>query len=68
METASRKSIDCRKQSSMMNCSVKMSADNAQELLEAAVGHAISIHGEIDTPELRNMLMQSMENETMDVS
>lgn len=39
-----------------MNCSVAVSADNDEELLEAAVQHAVAIHGHSDTPELRQQL------------
>jgi predicted small metal-binding protein len=38
-----------------MNCSIALSADN-QELLEAAVQHAVTVHGPADTPELRQQL------------
>jgi predicted small metal-binding protein len=50
---------------SMMNCSVKISADSEKELLEASVQHAVSIHGEKDTPHLREIITASMENEIM---
>lgn len=48
-----RKYIDCRDYPSEMNCTVMLSADSDDELLEAAVQHAIAVHGERDTPELR---------------
>ncbi len=48
-----RKYIDCREYPSEMNCTVMLSADSTDELLEAAVQHAIAVHGERDTPELR---------------
>jgi predicted small metal-binding protein len=51
-----RKYIDCRDYPSEMNCTVAMAADNDEELLEAAVQHAVAIHGHTDTPELRNQL------------
>ena len=41
----SRQYIDCREYPSEMNCSVALSADNQQELLEAAVQHAVAGHG-----------------------
>ena len=37
----SRKFIDCREYPSEMNCTVFMSADSEDELLEAAVQHAL---------------------------
>ena len=52
----SRQYIDCREFPSTMNCSVALSADNQQELLEAAVQHAVAVHGHADTPELRQQL------------
>jgi predicted small metal-binding protein len=48
-----RKYIDCREFPSDMNCSVAISADTDQELLEAAIQHAVSVHGAQDTPEFR---------------
>ena len=51
-----RKYIDCREYPSEMNCTVFMSADSEQELLEAAVQHAVAVHGHTDTPELRATL------------
>lgn len=51
-----RKYIDCREYPSEMNCSLFMSADSDEELLEAAVQHAVAVHGHKDTPELRENL------------
>ncbi len=51
-----RKYIDCREYPSEMNCTVTISADSEAELLEAAVQHAVSVHHEEDTPELRDAL------------
>jgi predicted small metal-binding protein len=51
-----RQYIDCRDYPSEMNCTVLMSADSADELLEAAVQHAVAVHGHADTPELRATL------------
>jgi predicted small metal-binding protein len=55
-----RKYIDCRNMPSEMNCSVAISADSEQELLEAAVQHAVAVHGHKDTPELRREVQNSM--------
>ena len=52
----SRQYIDCREYPSTMNCSVALSADNSKELLEAAVQHAVTVHGHTDSPELRKQL------------
>jgi predicted small metal-binding protein len=48
-----RKYIDCRAYPSEMNCTVMISADSETELIEAAVQHAVAVHKERDTPELR---------------
>ncbi len=40
-----RKYIDCREYPSDMNCSVALSADTEKELLDAAVQHAVAVHG-----------------------
>jgi predicted small metal-binding protein len=53
-----RKYIDCRNHPSEMNCSLAMSADSDKELLEAAVQHAVAVHGHKDTPEFRQQLLQ----------
>jgi predicted small metal-binding protein len=51
-----RKYIDCREFPSEMNCSVALSADSENELLEAAVQHAVTVHKHADSPELRSQL------------
>ena len=51
-----RMSIDCREYPSDMNCTVAISADSKKELVDAAVQHAVSVHGHKDTPELREQL------------
>ena len=51
-----RKYIDCRAYPSEMNCTLALSADSEQELLEAAVQHAVAVHRHSDTPELRQQL------------
>jgi predicted small metal-binding protein len=51
-----RKYIDCREFPSDMKCTIAMSADTENELLEAAVQHAVAVHGHQDTPELRGQI------------
>jgi predicted small metal-binding protein len=51
-----RKFIDCREHPSVSNCTVSIFANNDEELLEAAVQHAVSAHGHKDSPELRELL------------
>lgn len=51
-----RKYIDCREFPSETNCTVALSADNEDELLNSAVQHAVSVHKHDDSPELRQQL------------
>ena len=51
-----RKYIDCRAYPSDMKCSMTLAADSEQELLEAAVQHAVAVHHHHDTAELRKQL------------
>ena len=60
----SRQYIDCREFPSDMNCSVALSADSDKELLEAAVQHAVAVHGHTDTPELRKQLASMFKSGT----
>ena len=53
-----RKAIDCRDYPSEMNCSVAISANSADELLDIAVSHAVASHGHTDKPELRTVLRE----------
>lgn len=59
-----RKYVDCRDFPSEMNCSLGIAADTEDELLEAAVQHAVTVHSHEDSPELRSMLKQSMRDTT----
>jgi predicted small metal-binding protein len=59
-----RKYIDCREIPSDMNCSVAISADTDKELIEAAVQHAVAVHGHKDTPEFRKELVGAMREGT----
>ncbi len=51
-----RKYVDCREYPSDLNCTVAISADSEEELLEAAVQHAVSVHRHEDSPQLREQL------------
>jgi len=53
-----RKYMDCREFPSESKCTVALSADSDQELMEAAVQHAVAVHHHKDTPELRKQLKQ----------
>lgn len=48
-----RKFIDCRDFPSEKKCTVAISADSMDELVDAAVVHAVTVHGEHDTPAFR---------------
>ena len=62
-----RKYIDCREYPSEMNCSVAISADNDDELLEAAVQHAVAVHQHQDPPELRQQIRQLFKEGSADM-
>ena len=47
-----RKYIDCRDFPNS-NCTVALSADTEEELLNAVVEHGVKFHGYQDTPEFR---------------
>lgn len=55
-----RKYIDCREIPSEMNCSIAIAADSEDELVEAAVQHAIAVHSHEDNQELRDMVRQGV--------
>ncbi|MGE5162380.1 MAG: DUF1059 domain-containing protein [Betaproteobacteria bacterium] len=59
-----RKYIDCREFPSEMHCSVAISADTDKELIEAAVQHAVAVHGHTDTPEFRKEIVGAMREGT----
>ncbi|MCK9914450.1 DUF1059 domain-containing protein [Microbacteriaceae bacterium K1510] len=63
-----RKFIDCRNFPSEMNCTIAISADSEDELLEAAVQHAVAVHKHEDTPELRSMIRSAMQDGTPPLS
>lgn len=59
-----RKYIDCREYPSDTKCSISIAADNDNELIEAAVQHAIAVHKHKDSPELRSMLKSAVHEGT----
>ena len=48
--------VDCREMPSESNCTIAISADTVDEVVDAAAQHAAAVHGHDDTPELREML------------
>jgi predicted small metal-binding protein len=61
-----RRYIDCRAYPSEMNCTVMISADSETELIEAAVQHAVAVHKERDTPELREEIRKLVKTMPME--
>ena len=59
---ADRTSIDCRDYPSEKNCSLKISGTE-NEVLDAAVQHAVSAHGHENTPELREQIKSMLKYE-----
>jgi predicted small metal-binding protein len=60
---AQRKSIDCRNYPSEKNCSLKISGTE-EEVLDAAVQHAVSAHGHENAPELREQIRSMLKDES----
>jgi predicted small metal-binding protein len=55
-----RKMIDCRKVPNDIGCTLTI-AGTEDEVLDAAVAHAVDKHGHEETPELREMLRGGLE-------
>ena len=60
---AQRKSIDCRDYPSDKGCTLKISGTE-EEVLEAALQHAVSAHGHKDPTELREQLKSMLKDES----
>ncbi|MDO8728481.1 MAG: DUF1059 domain-containing protein [bacterium] len=58
----SRKVADCRKFPSEKNCTLTISGEES-EVLSVAVQHAIDAHGHKDSPELREQIKGTLEDE-----
>jgi predicted small metal-binding protein len=56
----SRTMVDCRKIPSEINCTLTI-AGEADEVLDAAVAHAVAKHGHEDSPELRESIRAGLE-------
>jgi predicted small metal-binding protein len=56
-----RKMIDCGKVPNEINCTLTI-AGTEDEVLDAAVAHAVAKHGHPDTPELREMIRSGLED------
>jgi len=49
-----RKYVDCREMPSESNCTVAIAAGSEDEVVEAAVQHAVTVHRHEDSSELRD--------------
>jgi predicted small metal-binding protein len=56
-----RKMIDCRRVPNEIECTLTI-AGQEDEVLDAAVAHAVAKHGHDDTPELRDMIRAGLED------
>jgi len=56
--------IDCREHPSDVKCSVALSANTKEELLEAVVQHGTTVHGYEDTPEFRETIVKGFKEGT----
>jgi predicted small metal-binding protein len=59
-----RKYVDCREFPSESKCTVTIAADSEREIMEAAVQHAVAVHGHQDTPEFRAQLKEAIREGT----
>jgi predicted small metal-binding protein len=59
-----RKYIDCRDYPSDIKCTIALSADTDEELLEAVVQHGVRVHGYADTPEFRKKIRSEFKEGT----
>jgi predicted small metal-binding protein len=55
-----RKYVDCREFPSEVKCSIALSADSEDELVNAATQHAVAVHKHEDSPELRSQIRSMM--------
>ncbi len=56
--------IDCRDYPSDAKCTVALSSDTKEELLEAVVQHGTKVHGYKDTPEFREQIVKEFKEGT----
>jgi hypothetical protein len=60
--TMARKVADCRDFPSESGCTLTI-AGTESEVLDAALHHAITVHGHEDTPEVRDWLRENLKDE-----
>jgi predicted small metal-binding protein len=57
-----RKVVDCRQVPNDRNCTLTITGEE-EEVLRAAVMHAVDVHGHRDTPDFRNELRRALQEE-----
>lgn len=57
-----RKVLDCRDHPSPTKCTLTISGEE-EEVLRAGFDHAVSVHGEAPSPELRELLRKGLKSE-----
>lgn len=57
-----RKMADCREWPSDVGCTLTISGEE-EEVVRAATEHAVSVHGEHDTPEMRAQIRAGLKDE-----
>jgi hypothetical protein len=58
-----RKTADCREFPSEIGCTLTITGEE-EEVVRAAVEHAVSCHGEVDSFELREQIRESLKDES----
>ena len=56
-----RKMVDCREHPSKAKCSLTIAGEE-EEVVRAATLHAVDVHGEKDTPQLRGMIRSALKD------
>lgn len=56
--------IDCRDYESEVSCSVALSANSKEELLDAVIQHGTRVHGYKDTAEFRESIAKEFKEGT----
>ncbi|MBO0690289.1 MAG: DUF1059 domain-containing protein [Candidatus Dormibacteraeota bacterium] len=57
-----RKVADCREWPSEVGCTLTIAGEE-DEVVRAATEHAVSVHGEHDTPEMRAQIRSALKDE-----
>jgi hypothetical protein len=62
-----RKVADCRQFPNEVGCTLTISGEE-QEVMDTATMHAVTVHGETDTPEFREQLKTMLVDEKIPVT